>query len=381
MLCTTDAKRSTKWLARRFGGRLPFKPLAGVLMAAFGLWFAAENAVAAPPVGNQALETLHQRIQSGEIPGIHSVIVIRHGETLAEWYFAGTDEVRGRPAGTVIFGPQTPHDLRSVTKSIVSLLFGIALADGKIESLDTPVLDYFPEYKDLQTPERRKIRLRDLLSMTSGLHWDEHSYSYADIRNSETAMDIAPDRYRYILSQPLDTPPGTQWRYSGGDVALIAAVIARATKMPIEIYAQQKLFAPLGITSFTWLKDERGIPFAASGLRLLPRHMVKLGLLVLHHGRADNGVQIVPENWIAEATAPHAKVDDDIGCPTQYGYFWWLGPACTPPWIGAIGNGGQRIWIVPSRDLVIVTTAGLYNKNQHSVTAFIGAIIAAADQP
>ena len=370
------AARLTGSLVKQ-SGRGVLRPF---LSAAFALCFAAWNAAAAPLAGNTALDSLHQRIQSGEIPDIHSVIVIRHGETLAEWYFSGSDEVRGAPAGTITFGPETPHDLRSVSKSIVSLLFGIAMTDGKIASLDTPVLDYFPEYKDLQSPERRKIRLRDLLSMTSGLHWDEHSFSYIDPRNSETAMDNAPDRYRYILSQPIDAPPGTQWRYSGGDVALIAAVIARTTKMPLEQYAQQKLFAPLGIETFTWLKDEKGIPIAASGLRLMPRDMAKIGLLVLHHGRADNGVQIVPESWIAEATAPHATVDTDDVCPTQYGYFWWLGPACAPPWIGAIGNGGQRIWIVPARDLVIVITAGLYNKKQSSIAGLVNGIVAAVAQ-
>jgi len=173
--------------------------------------------------------------------------------------------------GTVKFDSETLHDVRSVTKSIISLLFGIAMADHAIVSLDSPVLDYFPEYKDLQTSERRKIRLRDLLPMTSGLHWDEWSNLYGDIRNSETAMDLAADRYWYILSRPIDSQPGTQWRYSGGDAALIAAEMARSTKVSIDEYAAKKLFAPLGITKFVWLKDRQGIPVAASGLRMLRR--------------------------------------------------------------------------------------------------------------
>lgn len=123
------------------------------------------------------------------------------------------------------------------------------MADDTIRSLDSPVLDYFPEYKDLQTPERRKIRLRDVLPMTSGLHWDEWSEPYGDIQNSETAMDAAPDRYRYILSQSMDSPPGTQWRYSGGDAALIAGVVARSTKIPIDVYAGKKLFGPSELQS------------------------------------------------------------------------------------------------------------------------------------
>jgi CubicO group peptidase (beta-lactamase class C family) len=136
-----------------------------------------------------ALDSLQRRLRAGDIPNVHSVLVIQHDQVIAEWYFEGTDEQRGMPLGIVKFDPATLHDVRSVTKSIVSLLFGIAIADHAIGSLDSPVLDYFPEYTDLQTPERRKIRLRDLLTMTSGLHWDEWSYPYTDIRNSEIAMD------------------------------------------------------------------------------------------------------------------------------------------------------------------------------------------------
>lgn len=316
---------------------------------------------------NVNLDSLQKRLRAGEIPNLHSVVIIRHDRVMADWYFEGTDEERGMPLGTVKFGPETVHDVRSVTKSIVSLLVGIAMADHAIESLDSPVLDYFPQYKDLQTPERRKIRLRDLLSMTSGLHWDEESYPYGDIRNSETAMDAAPDRYRYILSQPIDSPPGTQWRYSGGDAALIAAVVTRSTKLPIDVYAAEELFAPLGITKSVWLKDTDGIPIAASGLRLLPRDMAKIGLLVLHGGRDLDGHQIVPQSWIRDSTEPHTtKAFEDVSCPIKYGYFWWLGPDCKPPWYAANGNGGQTIWIVPSRDVVIVTTAGLYNSPEQT---------------
>jgi CubicO group peptidase (beta-lactamase class C family) len=229
--------------------------------------------------------SLHNRLLSGDIPNLHSVLVIQHGEVIAEWYFEGIDEEWGIPLPSKKFGPELLHDVRSVTKSIVSLLFGIAMADHAVPDLDSPVLDFFPECKDLQTPERRKIRLRDLLTMTSGLQWDERSYPYTDIRNGESAMNAAPDRYRYILSRPMDSTPGTHWRYSGGDVALIAAIIARSTKTPIDSYAANKLFHPLGITEFNWIADDKKIPIAASGLRMLPRDMAKIGLLVLHQGQ------------------------------------------------------------------------------------------------
>lgn len=315
-----------------------------------------------PRTNSVDLDSLQKRLRAAEIPSLHSVLVIQYDQMIVEWYFEGADEDRGRGwLGTVKFGPETLHDVRSITKSIVSLLFGIAMAEGAIRSLDSPVLDYFPEYKDLQTPERRKIRLRDLLTMTSGLRWDEWSYPYGDIHNGETAMDAARDRYEYILSLPIDSPPCREWRYSGGDAALIAAVVARSTKIPIDVYAGKKLFGPLGIREFVWVKDNNGIPIAASGLRMLPRDMAKIGLLLLHEGRDARGHQIVPKSWIRESTAPHVTAVEDVSCKIRYGYFWWVGPGCKGSSYCALGNGGQSIWVAPSRDIVIVTTAGLYN--------------------
>jgi CubicO group peptidase (beta-lactamase class C family) len=244
--------------------------------------------------------------------------------------------------------------------------------EGAIKSLDTPVLDYFPEYADLQTPERRRVTLRHLLSMTSGLHWDEDTYTYADPRNSEIAMDMAKDPYRYVLSQPFDAQPGERWKYSGGDVAVMAAVLARATKTPLETYAEQKLFRPLGVARVEWMKDAKGVPYAASGLRMTPRDMAKVGRMVLDRGRW-NGRQVIPARWVEAATTPKAPVQPDPKCGTRYGYFWWLFAGCqlepALPFASGVGNGGQRIAVVKGQDLVVVVTAGLYNNRQGGPTA------------
>lgn len=330
-----------------------------------------------------ALAALRARIEAGEIPGVHSVIVMRRNETLAEWYFPGKDERRGFPLGEVAFGPDTLHDVRSVTKSIVGLLVGVAVRDGAIRSLDTPVLDYFPEYADLQTPERRRVTLRHLLSMTSGLHWDEDTYPYTDPRNSEIAMDMAKDPYRYVLSQPFDADPGARFKYSGGDVAVMAAVLARATGTPLDAYAEQKLFKPLGIARVEWIKDGKGVPYAASGLRMTPRDMATVGRLVLDGGRW-NRRQVIPAGWVEAATTPKAQVQPDPKCGTRYGYFWWLFAGCqlepATPWAAGVGNGGQRIVVVRDQGLVVVMTAGLYNSRQQGQTAnevIVGALKAA----
>jgi CubicO group peptidase (beta-lactamase class C family) len=128
----------------------------------------------------------------------------------------------------------------------------------------------------------------------------------------------------------------------------------------------------LGITHFDWQKDRIGTPFAASGLRLEPRDLAKIGLLMLHRGKVGRR-QVVPASWVKLSTKPHAQVQPDPECGTRYGYFWWLGPGCAgaakTPWFAGIGNGGQRIWVVPSLDLVIVSTAGLYDKPAQGKTA------------
>jgi len=334
------------------------------------------NAAAAPihKSGN-AYEPLKDRIRAGEFPNVHSLIIERNGRRVGESYFAGPDERDGKAIGTVTFNANTLHDIRSISKSIVSLLFGIAVSDGAIKSLDTPVLDYFPEYTDLRDAQHLKIRLRDLLSMTSGLAWDEETYSYTDARNSEAMVDAAPDRYHYILSRAIEAQPGTRWRYSGGDVQLIAEVIARATKTRIDTYAETKLFAPLGIVHFEWVQDRKRIPYASSGLRLTPRDMLKLGELMLNRGRFE-GKQVVPAAWVKQATASHAGIVGTRGsadkCELEYGYYWWLAPKChgKPFLFGGIGNGAQRIIVAPSTRTIVVMTAGLYNDPRQDKTSY-----------
>ena len=349
-----------------------------ILAATAALVLAAPSA--AQDLQDAPLQSLEQRIRKGEIEGVHGVIVVKGGKTLAEMYFEGRDEARGRPLGVVKFGPDTLHDVRSVTKSIVGLLVGVAVREGAIKDLDAPAISYFPEYPDLNTPERRRVTLRHLLTMTSGLHWDEDTYTYADPRNSEIAMDLAKDPYRYVLSQPFDTAPGTKWKYSGGDVAVMAAILARATKTPLDAYAEAKLFRPMGIAKVAWHKDPKGVPYAASGLRMTPRDMAKVGQMMLANGRW-NGRQVVPARWVRDATTPHAAVAPDPKCGTRYGYFWWLFQGCqvTPaePWAAGVGNGGQRIMVVRGRELVVVITAGNYNSPKQGPTtnAVVGAVL------
>lgn len=290
---------------------------------------------------------------------IHSVLVIRHNRLLFEYYQTGSDQKWGRLLGPVVHRPNVKHDLRSVSKSVVSLLFGIALDRNLISSVDEPVLEFFPKYRSLRTPAKERILLRHLLTMSSGISWDEKR-SYSDPENSERRMVEALDPYHFILEQPLVADPGTVWNYSGGSTALLGAILQRVSGKYLAEFAREALFEPLGIIDFEWVKMQHGEIAAASGLRLRSRDMAKIGQLILSKG-VWNGRRIVSAKWLEESITPRFLIEPFY----HYGYHWWISSSLLQnrklDWFEAYGLGNQRIIIVPSLDLVVVFTTGLYN--------------------
>jgi CubicO group peptidase (beta-lactamase class C family) len=299
--------------------------------------------------------------------GVHAILIERGGRLVYEEYFDGFDQRWGTPLGRVSMTRESLHDLRSITKSVVSALAGIALAEGALTSLEQPVVEWFPEYADLQTPERRRVTLSHVLAMTSGLEWNEN-VPYDDPRNDEIRMTRDPDPLRYALSRDFVHAPDDEYNYNGGLTHVMAAVLERATKTPIEEYARTKLFEPLGITNVEWLGDLAGMPAAASGLRLRARDLAKFGSLFLHQGRW-NGRQILPADWVAASTRRHfpfrPRGGADAGGAFGYGYFWWYNCYPTPAGLvearTAVGNGQQRIFVLPGLDMVLTVLAGRYN--------------------
>ena len=299
--------------------------------------------------------------------GVHAVLIERGGRLVYEEYFDGFDERWGAPLGRVAMGPATIHDLRSVTKSVVSALVGIAVGEGAIKSLDQPVVEWFPEYPELNTAERRRITLAHVLGMSSGLEWNEE-IPYSDPRNDEIRMTRAKEPFRFALSPKFLHPPGEEWNYNGGLTHVMAAVLERATKMPIEDYARAKLFAPLGIDTVEWVGDLAGMPAAASGLRLRPRDLAKFGSLFLHRGQW-NGKQIIPVPWVESSTRRHFRFRPRAGADSAgqfgYGHFWWYNCFPTPAGLvearTAVGNGQQRIFVLPGLDMAVTILAGRYN--------------------
>lgn len=301
---------------------------------------------------------LDAAIAGGELPGLHGLAIAAAGKLVLERYLTGADQSWGTPLGDVAFTPATLHDLRSVSKSIVGLLYGIALQEGLAPPLHAPLLAQFPEYPDLdQDPVRAKLTIAHVITLTTGLEWNE-DVPYDDPANSEIGMEVAPDRYRFVLERPFVAEPGTRWIYSGGATALLGCLIERGSGLSLLDFARSRLFEPLGITDVQWIAGKDGTYSAASGLRLRPRDLARIGELILQEGDWQ-GRQIIPAAWLAESFTPRIRCFDDI----DYGYQWYLRDSDdgNGKRIFALGNGGQRLILLPQRQLVVAILCGKYN--------------------
>ena len=195
----------------------------------------------------------------------------------------------------VTFDADTLHDMKSVSKSVASLALGIAIDRRLIRSVDEPIFSFFPELSDLRSPEKDRLRLAHALTMTMGLKWVEATPATED-DNDEARMHRAPDPCRYVLGLPATAPPGQEFFYNTGALTLVSAIVRKATGRPLDEFARETLFEPLGITAVEWIRV-KGDTDAGGGLRLRPRDMAKIGQLVLAGGRW-NDRQIVSKAWI-----------------------------------------------------------------------------------
>jgi CubicO group peptidase (beta-lactamase class C family) len=257
-------------------------------------------------------------------PGVLSVVVERNGRLVFERYYRGA----ARSARLDVF---------SVTKSVTSTLVGIALAEGKLRSLDQRLGDFFP--KDVQTARDkrvRKITLRHLLEMKSG---------YRDI-----AAARSDDWVRTQIDRPLAESPGRGWAYDNGSFHLLSAVLTRVTGRTANAYAQRVLLGPLGIAPTVWTTDGQGHSLGNTGLRLSSRELLRLGELSLHGG-SWHGRQLVPAAYVRTATHRYTN----LGSGSGYGYGWWV-LGGRPPGFAALGYGGQAVAVYPRQQLVVVVT-------------------------
>jgi CubicO group peptidase (beta-lactamase class C family) len=279
-----------------------------------------------------------------------SLMIIRHGRIVAEAYYA--PYVAG-----------ISHDLRSVTKSVVSTLTGIEVKNGLLDSVDQAVLDLFPEKKILRIDDnKRAMTVQTLLDMTSGIEWKEKAYTPDE---SIMQMYRSPDRTEFVLSQPMSSAPGSQFYYNSGNPYVLSALITKKTGQSAFDFAKKELFEPLGITSARWGRvDAQGVTDGEAGLFLAPHDMARIGYLYLHSGLWD-GKQIIPSTWVDRAK--EGKVSATFGY--RYGNLWWSLPEKEA--YMARGRHSQLILVLPKLDVVAVMTGILRDDEFYSASRLI----------
>lgn len=338
----------------------------GLLLLSFSLLFGCggggTGSIAAPaPVSEQSTSVNWQptagsdwQVSTAAAEGLNSTL-------LDQAYQAGRTEnglyavlvaKRGLLIGEAYYGNKTANDLlhlRSVTKTLVSTLIGIAIAERKIQSLDQPIRDFLRQDYGSLLNNKSDITLRHLLTMSSGISWDESTLTgYTDWENSA-------DPTRYVLERALLTTPGMQYNYNSGASHLLSVILTKATGVSTESYAQTKLFTPLGISRWNWPKLRDGFSNGAAGLQLTARDLTKLAVLWQQQGRWQQQ-QLIPASYLLTAAEPQLGLRASVGGLdfTGYGFLWWLGAHNGRALQLAWGYGGQFALTLPAQDVTVL---------------------------
>jgi CubicO group peptidase (beta-lactamase class C family) len=271
---------------------------------------------------------------------IDSVSVIRNGYMVVDAYV--------HP-----FSPDSKHVIQSCTKSIISALVGIAIEEGCIESVEQPVLDFFPERTVANLDANKKaMTLEHVLTMSTGLECrDSYLYRWRGLRQMRQSQDWV----QFMLDLPMAEEPGTRFEYCNGASFLLSAIIQETTGMSASAFAEKQLFGPLGISDVEWPSNPQGITIGWGELRMRPHDMAKIGHLYLHKGQWD-GKQIVPSAWVEASTRKHISATLQDG----YGYQWWVADNGV---YMALGYAGQFIFVVPEQALVVTFTSDLEERD------------------
>jgi CubicO group peptidase (beta-lactamase class C family) len=295
-------------------------------------------------VDSTGLASMVDNLQS---QNVHSFVLVRNGDIIAEGYNADHDDT-------------SIQDIYSVAKSITSALIGKAIDDKLIEDVDQPISDYLPELNQDVDPRKKDILLSHILTMTSGFSWNNVN----DV--SSKAMTSSTDWIKYVLGLPLFADPGTSFTYNNGGVHLLSAILEKAIGKTEAQYAKEALFNPLGIKNYMWQADPGGHSIGAFGLSITARDMAKFGYLYLMNGTWE-GSQLIPMQWIKKSTSQYLKFTDSAANQTEigYGYLWWLRKgdygaqvkSGAADMYSADGSGGQRIFVMPEQNMVAVFTA------------------------
>lgn len=268
---------------------------------------------------------------ASELPRLHSLIVQHRGQVVLERYF------NGRKAASL-------SNVKSVSKSIIAALVGIAV-DRKMLRLDDPIAKYLGNAVPGTDPAKRAITVEDLLTMRSGLE-STSSRNYG-------AWVQSGNWVRFALARPVVTKPGTEMIYSTGNSHLLSAVLTTVAGMSTWQFAQESLAKPLGFSLAQWPRDPQGIYFGGNDMLLTPRQMLSIGELYLNRGKVDSR-QVLSEGYVRETFVARGRSRIS---GREYGYGWWIRDMAGREAFYAWGFGGQYIVLVPSADLIVVSTS------------------------
>jgi CubicO group peptidase (beta-lactamase class C family) len=292
------------------------------------------------------LESMVRALHDGSYRNIDGILVSKDGKLVVEQYFNGHDRT-------------TFHEIRSATKSIGSMIVGLAVDRGLIDSVDVEIHPYFaaePAPEEGWDPRFREITLRHLLTMTSGFDCDDITTDFG----CENPMHRSGDWVAYVLSLGIAHSPGEHFAYNSPCLTLVGEIVSASAGEPVHEFARRHLFDPLGIDEFRWHHTPRGRGWVAGSAEMLPRDMARLGVLMLDEGEWQ-GRRILSEKWVRESTGRHVDMHNGV----WYGYLWQTGRT----YVGtelieafwASGNGGQYIIVLPDHGLVAVFTGGNFD--------------------
>lgn len=299
--------------------------------------------------------------------GFHDILIVKNGKLVFEEYFDGylfSQDPPGSNGEFISYNRETDHFLASVTKSVTSVIVGAAVKEGYLGDLQARVVDVLPGYEEILTGEKANITIEHLLTMSSGLAWDESSTSYEDPSNDVTQLFNAEDPIEYILSLPLVDPPGTQFLYNSGGTNVLGAILREATGRSLLEFGNEYLFDPLNVEGGSWM----GLPgdhlFASGGLFLRPRELAKIGSLLLNDGYWK-GTQVITGEWIAASVSEHVPTQGrTLPLAHAYGYQWWIQDYAvegrTFSTYMAAGWGDQYMIVFPEHDMIVVMNGGNY---------------------
>jgi CubicO group peptidase (beta-lactamase class C family) len=332
--------------------------------AAAGGW--TEGSLEAAGLSAAPLRRMEEAARSGELVKVSGVLIARHGKLIYEQYFGGNT------AASLL-------NTRSATKTVTSMLLGIAIDQGLLPGVDAPVLPFFHDMEPVKNPDPRKqkITVEDLLTMSSALDCDD---AIDASPGNEDRMHEARDWFRFTLDLPIAAAPpsrtaagsahGRTFRYCTAGVVLLGGVLERAAGTTVADFARQNLFAPLGIAKAEWQFSPVGQAMTGGGLGLRGRDLLAVGQLYAGGG-VWQGRRLVSERWVRLSTAPHVRVENQPD--TEYGYLWWLHPfksgGKTYAAYSMAGNGGNKVAVFPDLDMVVVVASTNYNaRGMHQQT-------------